>query len=105
MANTINVKPGGKRVYAKILQRLRRGSSMTTYARQNSTQRYHPRRMRRCWRVGPGTAADPAVDAGSHLTRPVALGDLAYREDSDEAFICSVAPNSTSAATFIQMHA
>ena len=106
MADTLSRTRGGKRILSKILKRLERGSSMTTYAGQNSTSpRAWLRRKKRVWVVGPNTAADPAVDANSHLTYPVKVGELAYREDSDEAFICSVAPTANTAATFIQLHA
>jgi len=47
---------------------------------------------------------DPAVAAASHAAAPVQIGDLAYRIDSDEVFVCSVAPASGVAAEFIQCH-
>jgi hypothetical protein len=58
--------------------------------------------INRCWYAA---SADPAVDAGSQATYPVQVGDPAYRVDSDEAFICSVAPTANTAATFVQLNA
>ena len=49
-------------------------------------------------------AGTPSVDAGSQATYPVATGDLAYDTTNAYAFICSVAPTASTAATFIKMH-
>lgn len=56
----------------------------------------------RCWYA---SAADPNVDAGSQAAYPVQVGDPAYRVDSDEVFICSVAPTANTASTFVQLNA
>jgi len=57
---------------------------------------------RRCWYIAD---ADPAVAAASYAEAPVLVGDFAYRVDSDEAFICTVKPTATTAATFVQLNA
>ena len=57
---------------------------------------------RRCWYIAD---ADPAVAAASAAVAPVQVGDFAYRVDSDEAFICSVAPAPATASTFVQLNA
>ena len=103
MADNIMLAKNGKRVFSKILQRLQRGSNMSTGIDQRSSLNV-AKFIQRVW-VTPSTAADPSVDAGSQATYPVAIGDLAYRKDTDEVFICSVAPAAATAATFIQMHA
>lgn len=91
----------GSRVMGKIYQRLARGSCMSTTANQKSNLNVS-RLKRRCWYISD---ADPAVAAASSAAAPVKIGDMAYRVDTDEAFICSVAPAPTTNATFIQMHA
>lgn len=89
MADTLSAKYGSThQIWAKIWLRLKHG--------RNGPQK------RRAW---VAASADPAVDAGSHATYPVAIGDFAYRIDSDEVFICSVAPAANTAASFIQCHA
>ncbi len=57
---------------------------------------------RRCW-YSPDS--DPAVAAASSAVAPVQVGDPAMRIDTDEAFICSVKPTVTTAATFVQLNA
>lgn len=47
----------------------------------------------------------PAVDANSHGTYPVAVGEMAYDYTNSHAYICSVAPTVSTAATFVKMHA
>ena len=89
MADTLSAHYGNKSaVWAKIRLRLK--------------HRRHGFKPARCW---VAAAADPYVDAGSQATYPVQIGDLAYRVDTDEVFICSVAPAAATAATFIQCHA
>ena len=102
MADTI-VSPAknGNRVLGKILQRLVRGACETTEVNKNSNLNLSNLK-RRCWYIAD---ADPVVAAASSAVAPVSVGDLAYRVDSDEAFICSVAPAAATAATFIQLHA
>jgi len=102
MANSLTVVKSQRRVFSKILQRLLRGTSYITAA-DGSLHSLNLRKWQK--RVWYAASADPAVDANSHDTYPVEIGDLAYREDTDEAFICSVAPAAATAATFIQMHA
>lgn len=102
MADTMvtHAKDGSK-VLGKILQRLARGSSLVTSVDQKSNLNIS-RLKRRCWLMAD---ADPAVAAASSAAAPVKIGDLAYRVDSDEAFICSVAVAPATNATFIQLHA
>jgi hypothetical protein len=59
-------------------------------------------RERRMW---VSASSDPAVDANSHTTYPVAVGDCALRADTEAAFICTVAPTANTAATFVQVSA
>lgn len=101
MADTITHAKNGSRVLSRVLQKMARGSAETTDG--NKRSRLSTNRLKR--RIWIAASADPAVDAGSQDTYPVALGDLAYRLDSDEVFICSVAPTANTAATFIQMNA
>jgi hypothetical protein len=97
MADTVALAKNGGRVVGKILQRLERGSSMTTSKMQKSNMNVS-RLKRRVW---VAASADPAIDSGSQDTYPAEIGDWAYRVDSDEAFICSVAPAATTNASFI----
>ena len=57
---------------------------------------------RRCRWEADGT---PAVDANSHAAYPVKTGDLAYDYTNDYAYIDSVAPTASTAATFVKLHA
>lgn len=91
----------GSRVLGKILQRLARGSCMTTTVNQKSNLNVS-RMKRQVWTMKD---ADPAVAAASSAAAPVQIGDLALRIDSDEAFICSVSVAPATNATFIQLHA
>ena len=91
----------GSRVMGKIMQRLARGAACTGVDAQKSNLNVS-RMKRRCWTMKD---ADPAVAAASHAAAPVKIGDWAYRIDTDEAFICSVAVAASTAATFIQCHA
>lgn len=102
MADTI-VLPShnGSRVMGKIMQRLARGTNITTGVDQGSGLRAS-RVKRRCWTMKD---ADPAVAAASAAVAPVVKGDWAYRIDSDEVFLCSVSPAASTAASFIQCHA
>ncbi len=102
MADSLTITKSPRRVFSKILQRLLRGTSYITAA-DGSLHSLNLRRWQK--RVWYAASADPAVDSGSQDEFPVEKGDLAYREDTDEAFICSVAPAATTDATFIQMHA
>lgn len=47
----------------------------------------------------------PAVDAGSQATYPVQTGDLAYDYTNKHAYIATVAPTASTAATFVKLHA
>ncbi len=102
MASTVTMSKSPRRVFSKILQRLLRGASYITAADGS----LHSLRLRR-WqkRVWISASADPTAESTTSGANPVAKGDLAYREDSDEAFICSVACEAATAASFIQMHA
>jgi len=106
MANTIRVALSGKRILSKIYDRLSRVTSITTAAMQGGVPpRRNLRKRHRVWVVGPNTSSDPQVSAGSHLATPIRVGEMCYRMDSDEAFICSRAPTANTAAAFIQLHA
>lgn len=50
-------------------------------------------------------AGTPAVDANSHEAYPVQTGDMAWDVTNSYAYICSVAPTASTAATFVKMHA
>lgn len=89
----------GSRVMAKILQRIARGSSQTTLANQKSNLNFS-RLKRRCWVIAD---ADPAVSMASYAEAPVKVGDWAYRVDTDEPFLCAVAPEATTNASFINV--
>lgn len=101
MTDTIKHVKNGARVFSRVIQRLARGANVTTEVNKKTRGSIH-RFKRRIW---VAASADPMVDAGSQATYPVAIGDLAYRLDSDEVFICSRAPAAATAATFVQMHA
>lgn len=91
MADSLSAKYGSQsQTWAKIWLRLKHGRSGQARAKH------------RCWIAA---SADPLVDAGSEGTYPVEIGDFAYRVDSDEVFICSVAPAANTASTFIMCHA
>ncbi len=102
MANNIVVSKSSRRIYSKILQRIQRGASYVTNADGSLSSENMARTRRRVWWC---TGGDPAVDSGSESTYPVAIGDFVYRDDTDEVFICSVAAEATTDATFIQLHA
>lgn len=87
MADTVIKAKDGSTVMRKILKKLNMNNLNDM--------------KRRCWY---SASADPAVDAGSQATYPVAVGDMAYRVDSDEAFIATVAPTASTAATFVQLN-
>jgi hypothetical protein len=100
-ATIVSPAKSGSRVMGRILQRLARGACETT--EQNKKSNLNISRLkRRCWYIAD---ADPAVAAASYAAAPVQIGDLAYRVDSDEVFVCSVAPAAATNATFIQCHA
>ena len=101
MADTLTHARNGGRVWAKILQRLERGSNMSTKIAQGSDTSV-AKIKRNMWIA---VSADPAIDAGSQGTYPLSIEQLVYRIDTDEVFICSVAPAAATAATFIQLHA
>jgi hypothetical protein len=50
-------------------------------------------------------AGTPAVDANSHTTYPVSIGDLAWDTTNSYAYINTVAPTANTAATFVKLHA
>lgn len=90
MADTLDAKYGRTgAIWRLIWKRLKHSS-------------HSGKQMRRVWAAA---SADPSVDSGSQGTYPVEIGDFAYRVDTDEVFICSVAPAASTAATFIQLHA
>jgi len=90
MANNIAAAQPGARVFELILQKLgiRRGSlgALKKKAR---------------W-ISDG---EPSVDANSHNAYPVDTGDIAYDYTNKYAYICSVKPTASTAATFVKLHA
>lgn len=86
MADTVICAKNGSAVLRKILKALGYNT---------------PQAIKR--RIWWSASADPAVDAGSQATYPVSVGDLAYRNDSAEPFVCTVAPTANTAATFVQL--
>jgi len=89
MADTLNAKYG-------------RTSAVWNAIWKKLGQRRTGLKQRRVW---VAASADPNVDSGSQDTYPVAVSDFAYRVDSGEAFICTVAPAATTDSTFVQLHA
>lgn len=87
MANTVVIAKNGSTVWMKILRVIQHRSAS--------------RIKKRMWIAA---SADPAVDSGSQDAYPVAVGNFAYRVDSDEAFICTVAPAAATNATFVQLN-
>ncbi len=100
MATNITMAKSSRRVFSKILGRLQRGVSYTTRADGQLGSMRLRQTVKRVWTC----SADPLVATGE-LLGACQIGDFVYREDTDEAFICSVAPLSTAGATFIQLHA
>ncbi len=102
MASTTVIKAKNpRRVFSKILGRLLRGTSYTTRADGQLGSMRLRRWQKRVW-VSTG---DPTAESTTSGANPITKGDLVYREDSDEAFICQVACEAATAGTFIQMHA
>ena len=91
MADNLNIAKNGSRVLSKILKKLSfSASGHSKYVLLKATW----------WSTGA-----PAVDAGSQGTYPVALGNLAYDNTNDDAYICTVIPAANTAATFVKMNA
>lgn len=91
--NITRISKSGETALRKICKKLTWGSSVNVGIAQL---------RRRCWIVD-GNA--PAVDAGSQATYPIQTGDMVYRVASDYAYICTVKPTATTAATFVKLHA
>jgi len=91
MADTVLVPKNRRAAMGKFMKALQHHSG----SRSNLS-----RATKRIW---VSASADPAVDAGSQAAYPVAAGDFAYRLDSDEPFVCTVAPTANTAATFVQL--
>jgi len=101
MASTITHAKDGSRVLSKVLQRLVRGSSVTTSTDQKSNINIsHLKRQ-----IWIAASADPSVPKADYASYPVKVGDLVYRVDSDEVFVCSRSVAASTDAAFIQMHA
>lgn len=56
---------------------------------------------RRCW----WAKGVPAVDSGSQAAYPVQIGDPAFDNTNTDAYICTVAPAASTAATFVKCNA
>ncbi len=100
-STTIRKAKNSRRTFSKILGRLLRGTSYTTRADGQLGSMRLRRWEKRVW-VSTGV---PTAEYTTFGDNPVAFGDLVYREDSDECFICQVACETAVAGTFIQMHA
>lgn len=55
---------------------------------------------KRIWYTTTGT---PSVDANSHTTYPVRVGDLVFEDDNGKIFVCTVAPTTSVSATFVEI--
>lgn len=51
------------------------------------------------------SAGAPSVDIGSQAAYPVSVGDLAWDYTNGHAYIATVAPTASTAATFVKLHA
>ena len=89
--NLTGIAKNGDIAVGKIMKKLSHGSGT-----------WEQSLRRRVWLVA---ASAPTVDAASQATYPVLAGDLVYRVDSDYAYICTVKPTATTAATFVMLHA
>lgn len=89
--NITSIAKNGDIAIGKIMKKLTHGSGT-----------WEQSLRRRVWLVATNA---PSVDLGSQATYPVRTGDLVYRVDSDYAYICTVAPTATTAATFVKLHA
>ncbi len=49
------------------------------------------------------SGAAPSIDAGDHDSYPVRAGDVCLRTDSVAAYVCTVSPTASTAATFVQI--
>ena len=90
MVNKIEFKHNNSRILDKIFEKL--GWTRGTIGAI---------RRRAQW----SAAGVPAVDSGSQNTYPVETGDLAWDYTNGDAYICTVAPAASTAATFVKLHA
>jgi hypothetical protein len=90
MANTVVATQDGSRILDQILKKLGYTpggiGSIRKHARWSCT-------------------TTPAVNAGSQAAYPVEIGDLAWDSTNEHAWICTVAPAASTAATFVKLHA
>lgn len=91
MSDNLNVARSGSRVVSKIMTNLGKSSIGSNSGISNI--------KRNCW----WAEGAPSVDANSHGTYPVELGDFAYDITNDSSYVCTVAPAASTAATFTQI--
>ena len=101
MATTVIIAKSGRRVFSKIMQRIQRGVSLTTRAAGSLSSERLAQSRRRVW---VATSADPSVDIADRTSYPVEKGDFAYRQDTDEVFVCSTSVSADATGTFLQIH-
>ena len=92
MADNIIKAKDGERVLSKIAKKL-------TLSANGSRAGLSAARNRAWWAKGV-----PAVDANSHEDFPVQLGDPAYDNTNNDAYVCTVKPTASTAATFVKMN-
>ena len=90
MASTLRPAANGSRIRDKIFKKIdwKRGA-LGAIARKAKWQ----------------SAGTPSVETSDYLTYPAKVGDLAWDTTNSYAYICSVKPTITTAATFVKMHA
>jgi len=54
-------------------------------------------------RIWYTTTDTPSVDANSHTTYPVRVGDLVFEDDNGKIFVCKTAPTASVAAEFVEI--
>lgn len=92
MADNIIKAKDGERVLSKIFKKIQLSSNGSRSAMAAA-------RKRAWWAKGV-----PAVDAASQDNFPVQLGDLAYDNTNDDAYVCTVVPAASTAATFVKIN-
>lgn len=93
MANTVIKSTHGTPIMAAWFKRLKLSA--------NGPKAGLAAMTRRCW----WSAGAPAVDSGSQAAYPVQVGDPAFDDTNTDAYICTVAPAASTAATFIKCNA
>lgn len=93
MTTSINHAKNGERVLSKWFKKV-------TLSSNGSRAGLAAARKRAWWAAGV-----PAVDATDQDTYPVQLGDFAYDNTNNDAYICSVVPTASTNATFVKCNA